>query len=301
VAVIGAGTVGASVAHSCILNQLPAEIIMVDVEQHELEGQVMDLSDAAFLSQTPVKAGTSKEAGQCDIIVIAAGAREQPGESRSELADRNRNVLKNVIHGMQPIRKDAIMIVVSNPVDLLTYAAQQLSGLPRHQVIGTGTFLDTMRLRGCLSEKLQVHANAIHCYALGEHGDHQFIAWSSASLACLPLLKYPGMEKIDREETARWVARKGPNIVERKGATCFGVSSCVASLCDIILSDRREIRPVSCWCETHQCVLSMPAVIGMHGISSVLCPSLDKNEEKQMETAVHAIKQACNDLMDQQA
>jgi L-lactate dehydrogenase len=301
VAVIGAGTAGSTIAYACTTSQLPAEIIVVDVDQRELEGQVLDISDAGFLTPTPVKAGTHKEAGQCDIIVIAAGDRQKPGEPRSELIGRNRNVLKGIIHDMQPIRQDAVLIVVSTPSDLLTYAAQQLSGLPRNQVIGTGTFLDTMRLRGSLSQKLQVQANAIHCYALGEHGDHQFIGWSSASLGGLPLHKYHGMEKIDTAAVTRDVKRKGSEILERKGATCFGIGSCVASLCDTILNDRRDIRPISCWDETRQCVLSQPAVLGMRGVYSILTPVLDENEHQQMEAAVKAIKQACRDLADEQA
>jgi len=296
IAVIGAGSVGASIAYACILRRLPVEITMVDVDQRTVEGQVLDLSDVRFLSPTSIKTGTNKDAGQCDIIVITAGAKQLPNEPRTKLIGRNRSILKSVIGEMQPIRKDAILLIVSNPVDLLTYIAQQLSGLPRNQVIGTGTFLDSMRLRGYLSTKLEVQENAIHCYVLGEHGDKQFIGWSSGTIGCLPIREYPGMKGINLEDVAHNVMRKAYDIIDRKGATYYGIGGCVASLCGSILDDRRDIRPVSCWDETYQCVLSIPAVIGLHGVRNTLLLSLDKDEESRMKTAVKDIKQAYDEF-----
>ncbi|RKP10797.1 lactate dehydrogenase/glycoside hydrolase [Thamnocephalis sphaerospora] len=293
IAVIGAGAVGASIAYACVLTKVPANVVMVDVDKRMVEGQVLDLSDVGFLSPVPVSVGTVKEAGQCDIIVITAGAKQRPGEPRSELVERNRTILKSVIDGMQPIRKDAIMILVANPVDVLTYLAQQLSGLPRKQVFGSGTFLDSMRLRGYLADKLQVQQNALHCYVLGEHGDRQFVGWSTANIGCTPLLSHPLMKDVDLATIERQVMRKAYEIIDRKGATCFGIGGCVASLCNSVLNDRRDVRPVSCWDEKHQVCLSTPASVGIDGIEEVLEMPLNEREQKAMDVAVKAIKDAC--------
>jgi len=155
VAIIGAGSVGSDIAFALILRRLAAEIVLVDVDTVRCHAQVQDLSDGAFLSSTRVCEGSFKEASQCDIIVITAGAKQRPGESRTDLLGRNMGILKAVLDGMKPLRPDAILLIVANPVDILTFFAQQMSGLPRGQVIGTGTFLDTARLRIFLAEETQ--------------------------------------------------------------------------------------------------------------------------------------------------
>ncbi|KAI9597968.1 lactate dehydrogenase/glycoside hydrolase [Syncephalis fuscata] len=278
IAIVGAGAVGACCAYACMLRRLPAEVIMVDV---------LDLSDANFLTPVPVSAATNKEAGQCDIIIITAGAKQQPDEPRSALVERNYKILKSIIEEMQPIRKDAIMMLVSNPVDVLASIAQKLSGLPRSQVLGSGTFLDSMRF-------LNVNENAIHCYVMGEHGDLQFVNWSSASIGCIPLLEHPAMKDVDLADIEKKVMRKAYEIIERKGATSFGIGACVASLCGSILNDRHDVRPVSCWSEEHQCYISRPAILGIHGISYVIDLKLNEDEKKRMNTAIKTIKAACD-------
>jgi L-lactate dehydrogenase len=293
IAIVGAGAVGASIAYACILTKVPAEVIMIDIDQHTLEGQVLDLSDVGFLSPVPISAGTIQDAGQCDIIVITAGAKQRPNEPRSALIERNYLILKDVLGGMQPIRQDAILILVSNPVDVLTYIAQQLSGLPRNRVFGSGTFLDSMRLRGELARRLQIHENALHCYVLGEHGDHQFVGWSTANIGCTPLMEHPAMKDVDLAKIEHDVMRKAYEIIERKGATCYGIGGCVASLCDTVLNNRRYVRPVSCWDEKYQVCLSTPAVIGINGIEEVMYMPLNEKEQAAMDAAVADIKEAC--------
>src|ERR1700730_3110622 len=151
VAVIGAGSVGATIAYALLMRKVASEILLVDIVPEVINGQVLDLSDSAFLSSTVIRGGTYQEAGQCDVIVITAGAKQNPGESRTELIGRNYNILKSVIGSMQPFNKDAILMLVANPVDVLTSIAQKLSGLPKKQVFGSGTFLDSGRLRLILS------------------------------------------------------------------------------------------------------------------------------------------------------
>jgi len=156
IAIIGAGSVGSTCAYALLLHRVSSEILLVDIDTTLLQAQVQDLSDTAFLTNTQVRSSTFVEAGQCDIIVITAGAKQREGESRIGLLDRNYRILESVIGSMKPFKEDAVLLLVSNPVDVLTYFAQKMSGLPRMQVMGSGTFLDTVRLRSALAEQIQV-------------------------------------------------------------------------------------------------------------------------------------------------
>jgi L-lactate dehydrogenase len=161
IAIIGAGSVGATCAYALLLRRISSQILLVDTDTSRLQAQVQDLSDAAFLSSTRVRSATATEAGQCNITVITAGAKQRDGESRRNLIDRNYSIIASVIQDMSPIRNDAVLLLVSNPVDVLTYFAQKLSGLPKGQVIGSGTFLDSVRLRSALAEQVQVSVSCL--------------------------------------------------------------------------------------------------------------------------------------------
>lgn len=196
IAVIGAGSVGSAVAYSLLLRQVVGDIILVDINQEQCQAQVQDLSDATFLSNVRIRQGSTDDARNADIIIITAGAKQKPGETRIKLIDRNIQVLKTITHSLQPIQRNAILLIVANPVDILTFYAQQLSGLPKNQVIGSGTMLDSTRLTRILASKLDVschHGNlhlmlilklfhskvsdsSIHAYVIGEHGDSQCVS-----------------------------------------------------------------------------------------------------------------------------
>jgi L-lactate dehydrogenase len=178
IAVIGCGDVGATLAYTLILQSICSEVLLVDPKQTLLQGQVRDLSDATYRggSGTKVRAGTHAEAGQADIVVITAGAKQKPGESRLSLLSRNLHILSSIFGSMAPIAPHTILLLVANPVDILTYFARKMSGLPEAQVLGTGTSLDSARLRGILAQKAEVAPNSIDAYVLGEHGDSQFVS-----------------------------------------------------------------------------------------------------------------------------
>ena len=159
VAIIGAGSVGASIAYAIMLRQLPVNISLVDVNEETTEGQTLDLGDAEFLTPTTVSHATFQQAGQADIIVITAGAKQKPGESRESLVARNESIMQSILHNIQPINPNVILLIVANPVEVLTHVAQQLSGLPKSQVLGSGTFLDTMRLRKHLGDLFSIIQN----------------------------------------------------------------------------------------------------------------------------------------------
>jgi L-lactate dehydrogenase len=177
IAVIGCGDVGATLAYTLILQSICSEVLLVDPKTTLLAGQVRDLSDATYRggSGTKIRAGTHAEAGQADIIVITAGAKQKTGESRLSLLSRNLHILSSIFGAMKPISEDAILLLVANPVDILTYFARKMSGLRESQVLGTGTSLDSARLRGILAQKAEVAPNSIDAYVLGEHGDSQFV------------------------------------------------------------------------------------------------------------------------------
>ncbi|KAI9479505.1 lactate dehydrogenase B [Zychaea mexicana] len=294
VAIVGAGSVGATIAYAVMLRDVASEVLMVDVVPDIVRGQVLDLSDANLVSTTKVRGATSEEAGQADVIIITAGAKQKEGESRTQLIDRNYKILNSVIGAMQPIRKEAIMILVANPVDVLTHIAHKLSGLPRNQVLGSGTFLDTSRLRVYLSQKLKVAASSIHAFVLGEHGDSQFIAWESATVAGKPLLSFPEVQAMDRAEVEKMITNKAMEIIKLKGATYYGIGACTASLVEAILLDKSEVRPLSVYVESMGTVLSVPAKLGYNGVEKIFDIPLSKEERGRLEQSAETLKEICS-------
>lgn len=237
IAVIGAGSVGAAVCYALLLRPICSELILVDVDQQRCIGEVADLQDGTFLSNTRVRVGTPQEAGQCDLVVITAGAKQRPNETRLQLVDRNLAILRSILDSMKPMREETVLLLVANPVDILTYFAQKWSGLPATQVLGTGTFLDTARLRHAIASRAQVFIvflflkvytfnvsinyqvafTAVHVYVLGEHGDSQFPCWSSAHIGGVPLLEYPGFNRQMLDELAEKTKKKAYDIIAAKG------------------------------------------------------------------------------------
>ncbi|KAI9004401.1 lactate dehydrogenase A [Hyaloraphidium curvatum] len=287
VAVIGAGSVGATAAcaYACVLGGVGAEVIMVDVMPEVAKGQVLDLSDASFVKGVDVKFGTLQDAGQASIIVVTAGARQKEGETRIDLIGRNKAILKSVFEGMQPINPNAIVILVANPVDILTSIAQNLSGLPRNQVFGSGTFLDTERLRVALSDALDVSESSVHAFVLGEHGDSQIVAWSSGTIGGTPLLEIPEVQKMDRDAVAKAVANKAYDIIKAKGGAC------VAQLCQAIIQNHKSVKPLSVYVEKYGTCISVPCVLGAKGIERILEVPLSKEEEAGLLKSVATLKE----------
>jgi L-lactate dehydrogenase len=317
IAIVGAGDVGATIAYSLIMNPVAGDILMVDPKEEVRDAQVQDLSDATFHGNTStrVRAGTHKEAGQCDIIVMTAGAKQKKGmflhrtiaiaksrankpsgESRADLIGRNKSILESAINDMKPLRSDTILLLVANPVDALTYFAQKFADLPKNQVIGSGTFLDSARLRGILANKAEVAASSIDAYVLGEHGESQFVAWSLASIGGVPLDRaIPDSSKINKQQIADDTKNKATNIINNKGVTNYGIGAVAASICKSILFDQRNIRPVSHWNEKLGVCLSLPAVLGRAGVvRTVECP-LSKEEEEKLEESAKALREMVAD------
>ncbi|OQU96551.1 lactate/malate dehydrogenase, NAD binding domain-containing protein isoform 1 [Cladophialophora immunda] len=329
IAIVGAGEVGAATAYALLRGSLYSELLLVDVKPEKRDGQVRDLSDACCAedSTTRVRAGTVKEAGECDIVVITAGSKRtrgereetpsfidlstsvyvlrgyetlthaNPGETSLQLIERNTAILERIIDSMRPFRSDLILIVVSHPVDVLTTLAQKLSGLPKSQVIGSGTFLDTVRLRRMLADKYEIAPGPINAYVLGEHGDSQFVAWSHASIDGVPIDEAVPPREFSREALADECKREGQRIVDTKGAIAFGIASVVASICAAVLFDRRDVRPVSHFQPELGCCVSMPVVLGRHGVVKPLPLPLSAEEKAKLAESATVVREATQKLL----
>ncbi|KAF9988468.1 hypothetical protein BGZ75_009319 [Mortierella antarctica] len=296
-AIIGAGSVGSSIAFACLMRSVVSELLINDFNAKVCQGQVLDLQDAAFVSSTKVRVGTPKECGQADIIVITAGARQKPNETRDELVLRNEDILRSVLDGLQPIKPSAILVLVANPVNILTCMAQKLSGLPPHQVIGTGTYLDSIRFRVAMKERLAVSETSVHAYVVGDHGDKQVAVWSSARVGGKPLVSFEELKDIDRDGEAKKVARKAYGIIDLKGATSFGIAAVVSDLALCITLNKLTVIPLSTYCERFNACLSFPVSLGTNGIERIVYPDMDEKEIAMVEASAKATREACSKYM----
>ncbi len=292
IAIIGAGAVGSTTAYALMLKNIPAEIHLVDVNPQRCKGEVFDLVDAlSFSTTSKIKSSDLSHVKDSDIIILTAGIPQKPGQTRQELVTTNKQIILSIINNLKPFKQDTIIIVVTNPVDALTYFVQQASGLAEGHVFGTGTFLDSQRVRGAIAEKLGIAEESIHAYILGEHGDSQVAAWSSARIAGVPVLDFQGITQQDLDAFAQDTRTKVYEIIKCKGATFFGIAACVAALCEDIIFDQKRIAPVSVFNKKFDVCFSFPAVIGCHGVEQVIPVILNDAEEKQLLLSAQSIRE----------
>jgi L-lactate dehydrogenase len=281
IAVIGAGAVGSATAYALMLRNVAAKIMIVDADADKCCGEVQDLKDTLSLSHTSsVCMASLQDAGQADIIIITAGIAQKPGQKRIDILATNHDIIGSVIHSMKPIKSSSIIIMVTNPVDILTRYVQEISGLPRTRVFGSGTLLDSNRLRGLLGEKLSINPASIQAYVLGEHGDNQFVVWSSAQIGGVSLSSF--FKQQDQEELAEKAKYKAYDIISRKGCTAFGVASSLVTYVENIVGDLKLVCPLSCFIDDLGVCLSMPVVLGAQGIERILRPALNKQEQEKL-------------------
>ncbi len=290
VAVIGCGHVGATTAYALMLNGLAPEIVLVDKDPARAEGEAMDLQHAVPISR-PVRvwAGTYADAAGAAIAVIAAGAGGTPGESRLDLLDRNVGVIRECIRELKQEGFGGILLMTTNPVDILAQIAQEESGWPTGRVIGSGTVLDTARLRAILGETLEVEPRSVHAYIIGEHGDSEIAAWSTAQVAGVPLMDFAAEGSIHRDAILKQVRRAAPEIIERKGYTSVAIASCVVRICEAILRDEHTVLPVSTIMTGQYDIdgiyLSLPCVVGRQGVERVIELPLDDAERQGLRAS----------------
>lgn len=290
--IIGTGNVGASIGY-CFLNQRTAvnHLTLMDLNQADAEGEVLDLEDALAVAPSHLKLtpGTLADAKDSDIIIIAAGAPQNPGETRLELLTKNATIIKQLIPQIVQTGFQGIFLIVSNPVDLLTYLTFKYSGFPAHKVIGSGTILDSARLRSGLAKRLQLHPKSIHAYQIGEHGDSEFALWSSAHIAGQPLSALFTTTELNHiEDQAR---QKAYDIIAKKGSTYYGIGACVVHLVNSILSDEHRILPVSSYDEYNDIFYGFPTVINRSGASYRVNTPLSETEGIKLQRSINILRQ----------
>ena len=290
ISIIGAGLVGSTIAYALLLKNIAAEILLIDINDIRCRGEILDLSDAlSFCGPSLIHGGTPDDIQNSEIIIIAAGKKQEPGQDRIELLRANTQIVTSVVESIRPLKKNTIVIMVTNPVDIMTRVAQELLNLPTNQIFGSGTFLDTQRLRGALSKKINIAEQSIHAYILGEHGDTQFPAWSCARVAGIPLSDF-GITQKELDHIAHETKNKAYEIISCKGATYYGIATCVAALCRTIIFDQKRVTPVSCYIKEFDVCLSMPTVLGARGVEKILDIPLSQKEKEQLAQSVNALK-----------
>lgn len=291
VAIIGAGNVGASTAYALTNKNVAAEIHLIDINDPKEKGEVMDIADGICFTETGcVQSSDFKDARDADIIIITAGAAQRDGDTRLALLAKNAHILKSILNSIGKINKDAIILIISNPVDVLTYLAQKWTKLPKSQVFGTGTALDSARLKTKLAAELKVSAQSVHGYVLGEHGDSEFVAWSSVHVGgAEPVLSAAKKKRIEKE-----VCNEAYEIIKRKGSTHFGIASATAEIVEAILHDQHKILPVSTrlkkWNGISDVCMGVPAVIGRAGVEKVWPLKLTTDEKKSLKASAKILK-----------
>jgi L-lactate dehydrogenase len=298
IAVVGVGAVGASVAYALMIAGLPTELVLVDANRAKAEGEAMDLSHAAaFVKPIRIYEGDYEDCRDADIIIFTAGAGQKPGEARLDLVQKNFAILKDSLFRMMPDRADTILLMVSNPVDVLTYAAVKITGLPPERVIGSGTVLDSSRFRHEISRHCGVDARNVHAYVVGEHGDSEVLLWSLANIAGAGIGEFCALKDIpsvNREEIDYRVRNAAYEIISRKGATYYAISLAVRRICESILRDEHSILTVSGLAGgaygIDNCCLSLPAVVDARGRADVLALPLTGEEEKALHQSAEVLK-----------
>jgi L-lactate dehydrogenase len=301
IAIIGAGNVGAACGYTLAIKNLAAKIILIDVNEKKEAGEVMDIADAlSFMETGTVCRGQFSDAANADIIILTAGARQKEGQTRLDLLGANKRIFSSIFSAIGHIQKDAVIIVVSNPVDILTHFAQELSGLETHQVFGTGTALDTARLRVQVGKTLQVSPHNVHGFVLGEHGDSECISWDTMTIGNIPAKKIKKLTTETRKRIGSRVKKEAYEIIERKGATFYGIASTVADIVESIIFDQKKIIPVSTrltkWNGVSGVCLGVPAVLGQAGVERVWPLPLNAKERENLHASAKVIKEFLKQL-----
>ncbi|KAJ9419139.1 L-lactate dehydrogenase [Fusarium oxysporum f. sp. lycopersici 4287] len=292
IAIVGVGEVGGAIAYNLTLGSIASELLLVELDLNLRNAQVEDLSDVAYStgSSTRVRSATYGEAAQSDIVVITAASKHTLGQNTIDCTSRNTSMIREVMDAMKPFRSDTILLVVANPVDLLTSIAQGMSGLPKSQVIGSGTSLDTSRLRRMVASRGSVSPSSIGAFVVGVHGEDQVTAWSTATVGAVPISEVHMFSALDRARIDSTYKHRSRVITQGKGSAVFGIASISANLCCSILLDKREISPVCHFQPKFDCCLSMPAIIGRKGILSTLHLSLDDQEQAAIAASAKHLK-----------
>ena len=304
ITIIGAGSVGATIAYTISSQDIASELVLIDINKQKAEGEVLDIiQGTCFRDPISIIAGDYEDAKDSDIVIITSGIARKPGQTRLELTQTNVNILKSITPEIVKAAPNALYLIVSNPVDIMTYVFTKISGLPENQILGSGTILDSARLRCGLSEHFQIAQSNIHAYVFGEHGDTSFIPWTGAYISGVSVDEYYELEKklgkdiepIDKEAMLQYVQKSGGEIISKKGATFYAVSSSVCKLCSLLVSSSESISTVSTMMHGEYGIedvcLSTLTLVGPNGVQGKVPMRMNKAEIEQLQKSADALKE----------
>lgn len=304
ITIIGAGSVGSTIAYTLAHDEIASEIVLIDINKEKVEGEVMDIEQGTcFRSPVSLVAGDYADAKDSDIVIITSGIARKPGQTRIELTQTNVNILKSITPQIVKEASDAKYIIVSNPVDIMTYVFTKISGLPENQIMGSGTILDTARLRYGLSEHFKVAQGNIHAYVFGEHGDTSFIPWTGAYISGLSTDEYyeemkahgKDVKPLDKEAMLEYVQKSGGKVIAKKGATFYAVSATVCQLVGLILAASDSLATVSSMLHGEYGIedvcLSTLTLVGPNGIQGKVQMRMNKEEVALLKKSADALKE----------
>lgn len=305
-AVIGAGFVGAASAFALMESGLFSEIVLIDANMDKAEGEALDIGHGMpFAKPVQIYAGGYESLSDAAVIIVTAGAGQKPGESRLDLVRKNVGIFRSIIPQITKYNREGILLIVANPVDILTYTAVKLSGFPENKVFGSGTVLDTARLKYLLGEHLSIDSRSVHTFIIGEHGDSEFPAWSSTNISGVPLVRFCEMRgHHDHEKAMREIAESVKNsayrIIEKKGATYYGIAMSVRRICEAIVRDEKSILSVSSMQNgaygISDVALSMPVIVGKNGVEGIVPISLSEDEQLELKKSAETLKKVINEI-----
>ena len=304
VTIIGAGSVGAATAYSLLTRDAATEVVLIDVNKDKALGEALDIKQATpFLENSDIYAGSYVDAKDSDYVIITSGTGRKPGQTRLDLVNTNVRIIESISKEIVKYAPNALYILVANPVDILTYAFLKFTGLPKNQVFGTGTVLDTIRLRTRLAEIYGINKQQVHAHVLGEHGDSSFVAWSQARIAGVPLLKYNESvvnpvhipTDYDFEDVEKYVKKSGGKIIARKGCTVYGIATSCMHIVKTISGNALSAMTVSSLHEGEYGVkdvcLSSLSLVGKDGVRSIITQPLSDEEIRRMHQSAEALKE----------
>ena len=293
VVIIGCGNVGMSYAYA-LLNQKSSVkcLALIDLDEKRIEGEVMDLNHCLPFapSKIDIKVGTYNDCKDAKIVVIAAGANQNPGETRMDLINKNSSIFKTIIKNVMDSGFNGIFLVATNPLDVMTYLTYKYSGLPTNQVMGSGTSLDTARLRYLIGNKLGINPKNVHGYVIGEHGDSEFVPWSNVNIGLQNINDFLNDE--EKETIEKDVRNAAYEIIEKKGATCYGIGEVLVRITNAILDDEKSVLAISVYDPNNDCYVGLPSIIGYEGVVKKIYFNLNSEEEKKLQNSIDIIKDA---------
>ncbi len=297
VSIIGCGSVGATTAYAYLLSGTVTELTIIDMDKKRAQGLMLDLEHALpFTPNMQITASDDfAEVAGSKLIVITAGKRQEKGETRLDLVKANKEIFKNIIPKIAKAAPDAILLIVSNPVDILTYHAIKLSKFPAGRVFGSGTLLDSSRLQFHISKKIRLHPNSIDAYVLGEHGDTSFPVYSSANVLGKPLKDFEGFSQKEAEKCYEETRKAAYRIINDQGYTCYSIATAIREITDAIFQDQHKVFPLSVPLKDYygynDVCLSVPCVLGQNGIEKIIKVPLNAKEKSNLGKSVKTIKQ----------